>query len=73
MSPARKIVRGAAFVLLVLLAVAAGSGFLEAGVCWDAFMRCTEDPVVRAWWLSSGLYCLNGYVFCLKYIEGMEG
>jgi len=65
----RRLFRGIAVVLLAVLAVSAGAGFLEAGVCWDAFLRCAEDPANWGF-LTYGAYCLNGYIFCLKYIEG---
>ncbi|MBN1939015.1 MAG: hypothetical protein JW843_05490 [Candidatus Aminicenantes bacterium] len=73
MSAARKIVHGAALLLLAVLAVSAGATFLEAGVCWEAFFRCIDDPFIKAWPIGSGqVYCLNGLLFCLKYIDGVE-
>lgn len=69
MSAARsRVIRAAAAALLAVLAVSVGAAFLEAGICWDAFLRCTEDPANRAF-LTGGIYCLNGYIFCRKYID----
>jgi hypothetical protein len=54
--------------ILLLLVLIAGAGVLEAGICLDAFKRCLYDPLNQLA-LTGGLYCLNGYYFCLKYIE----
>ncbi|MCX6565572.1 MAG: hypothetical protein NTW38_03980 [Candidatus Aminicenantes bacterium] len=54
--------------ILLLLVLLASAGVLEAGICTDAFKRCMLDPINQVT-LTGGLYCLNGYYFCLKYIE----
>jgi len=53
--------------ILLLLVLIAGVGVVEAGLCADAFKRCMLDPLNQVT-LTGGLYCLNGYYFCLKYI-----
>lgn len=40
----------------------------QAGPCEDAFLRCASDPM----WvngMAAAFYCINGYLFCLKYIK----
>lgn len=54
----------AVFCLLLCFTVLPG----EAGPCERAFLRCTSDPM----WingLAAAVYCINGYLFCLKYIR----
>jgi hypothetical protein len=42
---------------------------LHSGECEKAFMRCSEDPYWQA--VAFGVfYCVTGYLFCKKYIEG---
>jgi len=73
-SAARKrLSRGIVLMLLAVMAVSAVAGEIEdgeidAGDCWDAFLRCADDPILKAFNLTHGLYCLNGYVFCMKYV-----
>ncbi len=68
-------IRGTAVVLLALLAISTGAGVLRAEdsetySCWEAFANCSQHPVFRAFVLMTGtLFCLNGYLFCLKYID----
>jgi len=57
-----------AAVGLLLVALIAGAGFLEAGICSDAYRRCLLDPFNTATF-TGPLYCFNGYLFCLKYIQ----
>ena len=61
----RIVFRSAAILLLLVLV--AGAGVLNAGLCLDAFKLCMLDPINQAT-LTGGLYCLNGYYFCLKYV-----
>lgn len=52
------------FCLLLCLSVLPA----EAGPCEEAFLRCASDPM----WvngLGAAIYCINGYLFCLKYIK----
>jgi hypothetical protein len=60
--------KSAAILCLLVLIAGAGAGLLEAGRCFDAFIRCGNDPFVMGT-LTGGAYCLNGYMFCLKFIE----
>jgi len=79
MSPAvKRLSRGIVLMLLAVMAVSAVAGEIEAGEidagdCWDAFLRCADDPILKAFNLTHGLYCLNGYVFCLKYVVKVKG
>lgn len=74
MSPAvKRLFRGIALMLLAVMAVSAAAGEVDAGDCWDAFLRCAEDPVLKAFNLTHGLYCMNGYVFCMKYVVRAAG
>jgi len=70
MKTSRRIVFRIASILL-LLAVIAGAGVSQAGICSDAFKLCMLDPLNTAT-LTGGLYCLNGYYFCLKYIQPLK-
>ena len=57
---------GMAFLVLFFCA---GMIELHSGNCEDAFVRCSYDPLWQA--VTFGVvYCMIGYVFCLKYIEG---
>jgi hypothetical protein len=79
MNPAvKRLFRGIALMLLAVMAVSAVAGEMEEGVvdagdCWDAFLRCADDPILKAFNLTHGLYCLNGYVFCMKYVVKVKG
>jgi hypothetical protein len=58
------------FILLVLSLVifTAGIQSLEAGACERAFTRCAYELFAESnlFW---SIYCMNGYAFCLKYID----
>ena len=71
MKTSLRIVFRSAAILLLLLVLITGAGVLEAGICLDAFKRCMFDPLNVAT-LTGGLYCLNGYYFCLKYVESTK-
>lgn len=55
------------FVFLALI-LAAGTGALEASRCGDALLSCLRDPFNQMT-LGGVPYCLNGYYFCVKFIE----
>ena len=56
-------------LIFVVLLLCAGIADLHAGECEKALQRCLEDPYWRA--IAHGfVYCLAGYAFCKKYIEG---
>ena len=60
--------KGLAIFLVLATLATAGAGFLEAGICWDAFLRCLDDPFAHV--LFTGLIsCLGGLSFCHKFIE----
>lgn len=54
-------------VLLVGLFLCLGATALQAGSCERAFMNCINDP----YWMGifAPVFCVNGYVFCKKYID----
>ena len=61
------------YKLLILLVLAfavlsVGVRPLEAGACERAFINCTNELFAETspFWF---VYCANGYVFCLKYID----
>ena len=56
-------------VLIIVLFFCVGMIDLYSGDCERAFMRCANDPLWQAV-LFGGVYCITGYVFCKKYIEG---
>jgi len=58
------------YMVIVLIFVALfsmGISYSYAGNCEIALFRCLEDAIIlgSAW----HLYCLNGYLLCLKYIR----
>jgi hypothetical protein len=56
-------------VMFLVFFFCAASVELHSGECERAFMRCTQDPYWQA--VAHGIvYCLTGYAFCKKYIEG---
>jgi hypothetical protein len=58
------------FILLVISLVILGVGAqsLEAGACERAAVYCMDEIISpgNMFWHA---YCLNGYLFCKKYIE----
>ena len=66
----RKRTKGVAIgMALIVLFFCAGMTELHSGDCEDAFLRCSYDPYWQA--VPFGVvYCMIGYAFCLKYIEG---
>ncbi len=56
-------------LVIVVFFLCIGMSDLHSGECEKAFMRCTEDPFWRATPFGV-VYCITGYVFCKKYIEG---
>jgi hypothetical protein len=55
-------------VLLSLVILGVGAQSLEAGACERAAVYCMDEifaPGNMFW----QLYCLNGYLFCKKYVE----
>jgi hypothetical protein len=62
--------KGLAIFLVLGLIATAGAGFLEAGICWDAFLRCLDDPINQ---LSLGgpVICFGGVSFCYRFIESL--
>ena len=59
--------RAAAWLIVLGLLVGLGSAVCLAGPCEQALLKCINDPV----WMNmfGSFFCLNGYLFCLKYIE----
>lgn len=56
-------------VVVILLFFSVGVVSLHSGECEKAFLRCSQDPYWQA--VTFGVvYCVTGYVFCKKYIEG---
>jgi len=54
---------------IVIMFLCIGMIDLYSGECERAFMRCTQDPYWQA--VTFGVvYCITGYAFCKKYIEG---
>lgn len=57
-------------ILLVLTfaVLSIGVQSLEAGACEKAFINCTYELFAETspFWF---VYCVNGYAFCLKYIN----
>jgi hypothetical protein len=72
MFPRKTIVLGA-LALLVVLALGTGTFILAeeeaASVCEKAVFSCLTDPYIRAGGWQLFFYCLEGYVFCKKYVE----
>jgi len=60
--------KGLAIFLALATFAMAGAGFLEAGMCWDAFLRCLDDPFNQMF-LTGGLSCLGGLSFCHRFVE----
>jgi len=56
-------------MVFMVLFLCIGMIDLHSGGCENAFMRCSQDPYWQA--VAFGVvYCVTGYVFCKKYIEG---
>jgi hypothetical protein len=56
-------------MVLVIMFLCVGMIDLYSGECERAFMRCSQDPYWRG--VTFGVvYCVAGYAFCKKYIEG---
>jgi len=56
-------------MVFMVLFLCVGMIDLHSGGCENAFMRCSQDPYWQA--VAFGVvYCVTGYVFCKKYIEG---
>ena len=62
----RWIATGMVFVVLFLCV---GMTVVHSNECEKAFLRCSYDPYWQAV-AFGGIYCVTGYVFCKKYIEG---
>jgi hypothetical protein len=58
------------FVLVVisLVILGVGASFLEAGPCERAAVYCM-DEIISPGNMLWHAYCLNGYLFCKKYVE----
>jgi len=58
------------FILVVISLVIFGVGapFLEAGRCERAAVYCM-DEIISPGNMLWHAYCLNGYLFCKKYVE----
>lgn len=56
-------------LVFIVFLLCVGIVDLHAGECEKAFQRCIQDPYWQA--VAFGVvYCLTGYAFCKKYIEG---
>jgi hypothetical protein len=64
----KKTVRILLLALVSVLVLSLGAQFLEAGVCEGAFLACIDDPINSTWY-GGAVYCINGYLFCKKYID----
>lgn len=61
----------AAFLLVILaVCVCLPVHAEKTGDCEKAFVKCLYDPVTEVAAFYGKLYCIAGYVFCLKYIKG---
>ena len=70
MNPKSKRSRGLAIgMVFLVLFIFVGMIDLHSNECEKAFMRCSQDPYWRAV-IYGVVYCVTGYVFCKKYIEG---
>lgn len=54
--------------MLFLLMLAFIPVVSEAITCEEALWKCLNDPV-NGILLGGAVYCMNGYIFCKKYIE----
>ncbi len=54
--------------VLVALVLLSGAVGVQAGRCEQALDRCIHDPFMMN--MIGSLFCLNGYIFCITYIEG---
>jgi hypothetical protein len=54
--------------LIFLMMLAISSVLTEATTCEEAFWKCANDPV-NGVIFGGAVYCVNGYIFCKKYIE----
>ena len=55
-------------VLITLVIFGAGVHSLEAGACERAARYCM-DEIISPGNMLWHAYCLNGYLFCLKYVD----
>ena len=70
MKRSRKCLRGFAIgMVFVILFLCAGMAVVHSGECEEALLRCSYDPYWQAVAFGA-VYCITGYVFCKKYIEG---
>lgn len=70
----QKQMKKAAIILIALtIIVSLNIAPLEAGGCERAFSNCMLEAAVYMPFFSRGYidmaYCLNGWIFCRKYIE----
>lgn len=65
---AKRSVKNIALGLLFLLMLTFIPLVAEAMTCEEAFWSCVNDPM-NGTYMGGALYCINGYVFCKKYIE----
>ena len=56
-------------MVFAVLFLSIGMIDLHSGECEKAFMRCVQDPYWQAI-MFGVVYCVTGYAFCKKYIEG---
>ena len=55
-------------VLISLAIFSVGASFLEAGPCERAAVYCM-DEIISPGNMLWHAYCLNGYLFCKKYVD----
>jgi hypothetical protein len=55
-------------VVISLMILGVGAQSLEAGACERAAVYCMDEIIAPGNMLWQ-LYCLNGYLFCKKYVE----
>jgi hypothetical protein len=57
---------------LLILTVAAGSFVRSeegAGICETAFWECLNDPLALVFSWMWTAFCIEGYLFCKKYVD----
>lgn len=57
-----------ALLVLLLVSLVLGGGYLKADQCEDALFKCLDDPFIHLM-LGGPLFCAHGYIFCLKYLS----
>ena len=59
--------RGIVLCIVVLVLFSICPLETRAGNCEKALLNCLYDPFLN---IAASIFCLNGYIFCKKYIGG---